>query len=201
MTALLFDLGNVLLKFDFSKTQRVLRQYGADVERMKGPEMGQLAAAYETGKLSDQAFIEAVAKLTGYQGDEVTFQQGWQDIFEPNEPMMDYLKAQKQRGLPCYLLSNSNGMHVSFIREKYEVLGQFDDIIFSHEAGCMKPDEAIFELAIKRFQLDPERTLYIDDAAANVAAGSRFGLRIHQYDHAKHAAFLTAAAAMGVPLA
>ena len=44
---------------------------------------------------------------------------------------------------------------------------QFESCIFSHEAGCIKPDPAIFDLAIGNHDLVPGETLYIDDLPEN----------------------------------
>ena len=56
-----------------------------------------------------------------------------------------------------------------------------DDVLVSGREGLAKPDPAIFTLAIERFGLDPRRTLFTDDSAANVDAAARLGLRTHLF--------------------
>jgi HAD superfamily hydrolase (TIGR01509 family) len=53
----------------------------------------------------------------------------------------------------------------------------------------MKPHEAIFRAAIESFDLDPARTLYIDDLADNIAAGRRLGFVCHHYSPKRHEDF------------
>jgi 2-haloacid dehalogenase len=64
----------------------------------------------------------------------------------------------------------------SLARERFEFLGWFDDVVVSGEYGIVKPDPRIFELAIRRCELIPARTVFIDDTPVNIAAAREFGL-------------------------
>ena len=88
------------------------------------------------------------------------------------------------------LLSNTSGPHVAWFTSRYRVFDCFRAAIYSHEAGCMKPEPEIFRIAIDRLGLDPAATIYVDDLPDNVAAGAAAGFRAIQYDHEDHAAFL-----------
>ncbi|MCR6703369.1 MULTISPECIES: HAD-IA family hydrolase [Cellulomonas] len=54
-------------------------------------------------------------------------------------------------------------------------IGLLEDVLVSGDVGLVKPDPAIFRLAARRFGLDPARTLFVDDSAANVAAAADEG--------------------------
>lgn len=54
-------------------------------------------------------------------------------------------------------------------------IGLLEDVLVSGEVGLVKPDPAIFRLAARRFGLDPARTVFVDDAQANVAAAAEEG--------------------------
>lgn len=56
-------------------------------------------------------------------------------------------------------------------------IGLLEDVLVSGEVGLAKPDPAIFHLLVERFGLEPGRTLFVDDGAANVAAAVACGLR------------------------
>jgi HAD superfamily hydrolase (TIGR01509 family) len=92
-----------------------------------------------------------------------------------------------QPKVPCYLLSNTNGLHKHYLLEKFEVFRFFQDGIYSHEACCMKPDDGIYQQAIQRFGLDPAQTFYLDDLLENIQAGQRLGLHSFHYDPDAHA--------------
>ena len=49
-----------------------------------------------------------------------------------------------------------------------------------------KPGEAIFQQTIAKLDLDPGRTFYIDDLAANIETAARLGFRTFHYSFAKH---------------
>jgi epoxide hydrolase-like predicted phosphatase len=54
----------------------------------------------------------------------------------------------------------------------------FQVIVDSSEVGMRKPDPRIFELALERLGgIAPERALFLDDAASNVAAAEKLGIR------------------------
>ena len=54
----------------------------------------------------------------------------------------------------------------------------------------MKPDQKIYEIAIKKFSLTPGETIYIDDLPANCEAGSAIGLQTICYHREKHSEVL-----------
>lgn len=54
-------------------------------------------------------------------------------------------------------------------------IGLLEDVLVSGEVAVAKPDPRIFALLTQRFGLRPERTVFADDSAANVAAGSAAG--------------------------
>jgi len=80
-------------------------------------------------------------------------------------------------------------LHVSWFTRQFPVFDRFHGAIYSHEAGCMKPDAMIFHHAMHRFGFDPVETIYIDDLAANVAAAEVLGFRALAYDHHDHGDF------------
>jgi HAD superfamily hydrolase (TIGR01509 family) len=57
--------------------------------------------------------------------------------------------------------------------ERYRI---FDPIVLSWAAGTSKPQRQIFEVLIETLSLDPHEVLFIDDAAANVAAARDAGI-------------------------
>jgi putative hydrolase of the HAD superfamily len=182
----LFDLGNVLLRFDFGRAYQGMALHGARIDALTTPEMRELVAAYETGRIDDDTLFQRASALVGYEGSQDHFERSWQDIFEVNEPMRSFLRDLRGRGIPCYLLSNSNALHVSHIEATYDVLAPFNDIIFSHEAKAMKPDEEIYHKAIAQFGLDPAKTAYIDDLPENIETGRRLGFHCVHYDPEAH---------------
>ena len=79
-------------------------------------------------------------------------------------------------GRRLYALTNFSTETWPLAKARFECLSWFEDVIVSGEHGIVKPDPRIFELAISRCRLDPAKTAFIDDVAANVEAGRACGL-------------------------
>ena len=62
-------------------------------------------------------------------------------------------------------------------RERFAFIEWFDGVLVSGEVGVTKPDPAIFELLCRRFDLHPERTLFVDDTNRHVEAARELGFK------------------------
>jgi len=185
--AAIFDIGNVLLPFDY---ERAGTRLVAENRPSAPPDRERIKAAHikhELGQIDRATFLSIVRPEFNHTGPEKDFVAIWEDIFFPNPPM-DALVARLSERLPLYLLSNTNCIHRESIHRDYPVFGFFRDAVYSYEVGLMKPDPAIFHLAAKRFGVDPARTLYIDDMPENVEAAKSAGFLAIRYDHRTHAA-------------
>jgi epoxide hydrolase-like predicted phosphatase len=58
----------------------------------------------------------------------------------------------------------------------FQIADAFDLIIGSAEVKIMKPDHAIYQLALQRLDLQPDETVFIDDFAHNIVAAKQVGM-------------------------
>ena len=63
----------------------------------------------------------------------------------------------------CYVLSNWSAETFVGMKDDYPFLNKFDGLLLSGEVKLIKPEIAIYELAISRFNLTPEETVFVDD--------------------------------------
>lgn len=193
--ALLFDIGNVLVRFDFTHAaQRFSAQSEASAQEVLAL-LAPFKDDLESGQISDEDFIAQSVERIGFRGTKEDFIRIWGDIFTPNTPMIEWVN-QVAGKIPLYLFSNTSGLHKVWLFENFEVFGRFDGGIYSHEARSMKPHEPIFHEAIKTFGLEPGRTLYIDDLPDNIVTGKRLGFQCHQYHPDRHEDFLPSTASL-----
>lgn len=195
--AIVFDLGNVLLPFDWHKIVRGLSARTGRGEREVGdyfvatPFLTQL----NTGMIEKGMFVEVVSRDLGFDGTYEEFVMIWSDIFTRNEPMIEF--AVKLKGkMPRLLLSNTNAIHMDFVLARYGFLCDFEGLILSHEVGCEKPERRIYELTITRFGLKAERTVFVDDIFANVEAAQSVGM--HGVHHVRNEQTLEELTKLGV---
>src|SRR5215471_17847944 len=119
--AVVFDLGKVLVDFDYSIAVTKI----AARSRMSLIELGCLVASspllfqYETGLLTSEQFYQAVCDACGFQGNFDEFSVCFGDIFAPIEPMVDLHALLRRRGLPTYIFSNTNELAVRHIRHNF----------------------------------------------------------------------------------
>jgi putative hydrolase of the HAD superfamily len=186
--ALLFDIGNVIVHFDFAPATERLASL-SDVRADEVFErLSRFKVALETGAMNDEEFITESIALTGFRGSRADFARIWNEIFTANEPMMEFIRSMHGR-VPMYLLSNTNGLHKDHLFANFDVFRLFDGGIYSHEANAMKPHEPIFQSAVDAFGLEPSQTFYIDDLADNIRTGQRLGFVSHHYDSCEHDRF------------
>lgn len=193
--AFIFDIGNVLVTFDFSRAAAALSALGADLSDRVALEL--LAARYERGEVGREEFLARLRVLLRHTADDGAVARAWQEIFEPNRPMWE-LVGKLHASYPLYLLSNTNCLHHEYLLREYAIFGKFADGVFSYRAKLAKPGREIFETAIRQFGIDPQATIYLDDLAANVEAARGTGLRAFRYDPAAHGDLLSTLRAEGV---
>ena len=197
ITSLIFDIGNVLLPFDFAVALGRLEQRcgipSATVMQLCRPVM----IAFESGQIGRAEFLRQVTAILKFVGTEEEFIAIWQDIFTENVPMSELVRSLHGR-FPLYLLSNTNEIHVGYFTRVYSQFECFSGAVYSHVAKCMKPRREIYEIAAKQFGVAPAGTLFIDDIAENVEGAREFGFQAIQYDLKRHGEFLDALKALGI---
>ena len=195
--ALIFDIGNVLVPFDWQPFLNRLQTGCSNLTPDAEKEFRQLIVRFDLGEMGGEMFSRLAIRMIGFQGDEQEFTSIWNGIFGSNPRMERSILALKDR-FPLFLLSNTSDLHLAYLMQNYAVLQHFADGVFSFRARCAKPDRKIFETAIKQFGIRPENTAYIDDLPANIRSASDLGFKAIQYDLRKHAEFEQRLAEIGV---
>ena len=181
----LFDLGNVF--FDW-KPERVLKPIFNDDERMnffiKNISFPLLDTRCDAGITIEVAVNDAVKKFPDFEKEI--------KLYYPNHGNMvggffqktvDIFHKVKELNYPCYILSNWSAETYEGMEDQYPFLKEFDGKIISGRDFLIKPDPAIYELAISRFDLIPEETLFIDDRLDNIEAAQKLNFQtIHLTD-------------------
>jgi glucose-1-phosphatase len=187
IASLLFDIGNVLVTFDFSRAINRFAEHsplsGARILERLTPLIDQM----ECGLISSEEFLAQAIVATQFAGPEDAFRIAYCDIFAANAPMIARIERLALT-LPLYLLSNTSSLHLDYLKEAFPVFTHFRGGVFSHLARASKPRPEIFQRVFTDCRLDPATTLYLDDAPANTAAGAALGLRTFTYDFNNDAA-------------
>src|ERR1044072_8966312 len=173
LSVLVFDLGKVLVDFDYSiaaKRIAPLCKPGADAAKFFS-EHAALLASYELGKFTTQQFFDQIKAVSGFSGTQAEFNAFFADIFTPIQEMIDLQAELKKTRLPHYIFSNTNDLAVDHIRKRFPFFSDFDGYVLSYEHGAMKPSAKLYEIVERMSGRRGGEILYIDDRPENVEAG------------------------------
>jgi FMN phosphatase YigB (HAD superfamily) len=184
--AIIFDLGKVLVHFDFKRGYAQLEQLcphaAAEIpKRLAGTGLVQ---KFESGLIEPRDFVEKLTKILDLDVDFDRFCGIWSCIFSETlvpESLLETLALHHR----LVLLSNTNAIHFEMIRKTYPFLRHFHDLVLSYEVKAMKPDEAIYRAAIEKARCRPEECFYTDDIAEYVEGARRMGIDAVQFHGAE----------------
>ena len=197
--ALIFDIGNVVILFDWQAAEDQLRSRSGNGKTSTREDIRGLINRFEVGEIPQKVFVTMAARAIGFQGDEEEFIAIFNNIFYPNPPMERSIQRLATR-FPLYLLSNTSELHLAYLQRNFKVLQHFADGVYSFHAKCAKPDRKIFQVAVKQFEVTPESTVYIDDLEANVRSASDLGFHAIRYEWREHLEFERRLAEFGIQI-
>jgi FMN phosphatase YigB (HAD superfamily) len=182
ISQVVFDIGQVLVKLRPAPLFALLAEHGYQPDDLERVARRIGIVEHETGRLDGAGLLANVAALAPCPPDPARLRAAWLDMFEPDRRMID-LATRLRATHGVFLLSNVGDLHWAHLRGVWRVHELAHDALPSFEVGVMKPDEAIYREAERRFALDPARTVFIDDRAENVAAARVRGWQaIHHGD-------------------
>ncbi|HYI64972.1 MAG TPA: HAD family phosphatase [Allosphingosinicella sp.] len=182
--AVVFDCGNVLYGWD--PESFLVRQIADDDARLRFIEDVDLYAWHDTldgGRPYDEAAAELSGKFPQYA--ELIALWGarfGETITDPVPGVHAIVDALEARGVPIFVLTNfSADFWPPFYEKERAFFDRFQGILVSGEVRMLKPDPAIYYLALHRFGLKPDEALYFDDRQINVDGARAVGMHAHLF--------------------
>ena len=102
----------------------------------------------------------------------------------PFPETVDLLYRLKAKGHPLYCLSNMHFASIEHLEREHPFFEVFSGAVISCRLNLCKPEAAIYEHALKTYNLKPQDTIFIDDVEKNVAAAAQLGIRTIQFKSA-----------------
>ncbi len=185
---LIFDLGNVLIKWDpkrvfrtIFKTEAAIDKFLAEICTMDWNEKQDAGRSIAEGnRILIEKHPEHQAEIEAYYGRWAEMLGG--EITGTVEVLEELKTSQKYR---LYALTNWSAETFPEALKRYEFLQYFKEILVSGREGIKKPNAAIYELALSRFGIDPATAIFIDDSARNVVAAEAVGIQSIHFKSAK----------------
>jgi len=176
-SVVVFDLGNVLIPFDYSK---MIKRFNEVKDGLGDKFAGfyknnyEIHRSYERGDLSDGEFIEKMLNILEHKIDGETFCKYFSKIFTVNEDVASLLPRIKEK-YKLVLLSNTNSIHREYGWKNNDFLKYFDKLILSHEVRAVKPELKIYRAVEAFTKMPPEEHIFIDDVAEYVEGAKKAG--------------------------
>lgn len=174
-----FDLGNVLLRWDPRFLYR--RIFAGDEERMEWFLANICTNEWNIEQDKGRSFEEAVRILVAQHPEHAphihAYHERWHETLPGAiEGTVAILEELDQRGVPLYAITNFNGPKLRETQKRFGFLDIFRDIVVSGEVRMLKPDREIFELFLARNDLTAGNCLFIDDSRYNVTGAQAVGM-------------------------
>ncbi len=181
--SVLFDIGNVFVEWDPRFLYRKLIHDAAELERFLSEVV---TLEWHTEHDRGRPFAEGVrilsAKFPEYEDLIQAFDERWGDTIGPLiGGTVSVLERLSEQGMPCFGLTNFSAEKWPLFCRDYAFTDIFGGVVVSGAEGLVKPDPRIFQLAIDRFGLEAEHTVYIDDRLENVQAAEHIGMIGHHF--------------------
>lgn len=178
--ALLFDLGGVVLEFDFARAFRLwASRAGCDSRVIEDQfTLDDAYEQHERGEIVAASYFATLRQSLGIDISDTDFIAGWNDVFLGPVCGIGEVLSVAQQHFPLYAFTNSNPTHKDVWEVRYaNELKPFHTIFVSSDLGLRKPDPEAFRLVAKRMGVQPAEVLFFDDSSENVVGARLAGMQ------------------------
>lgn len=185
----IFDFGDVFINLDKEGTiKRSIDLFGKDIitEAKNNNDLAifKVNDDYEKGVITTKEFVAYYTNLAKNISETEAIEL-WNSLIKdfPTHRLTFIKKLAEQNNYKLILLSNTNELHINYIKENVpfyeEFKACFDAFYLSHEIGFRKPDTAIYEFVLEQNKLKAKECLFIDDTIENTLSATT--LDIHTW--------------------
>jgi 2-haloacid dehalogenase len=179
----IFDVGRVLFDWDlrylFAKLIADPRELEWFVTNVVTPEWH---FQHDAGRSLADMLPERKAEFPGHDALIDAYAARFNETIPgPMPGSLELVARLDEAGVPLFAITNFGHDFWQAFRPTQPIFDRFRDIIVSGTEKLLKPDPAIYALAIERFGIDPAGALFVDDNAANVAGAEAAGIAGHVF--------------------
>ena len=181
--AVVFDIGNVLIEWQPERYYD--RRIGEDRRRKLFAEIDlhDMNEQVDRGEDFRSTVYDMAARHPDWHDEIRHWHDHWIELASPEIPRsVALLRALRARGVPVFALSNFGIGTFEVAEEAYPFLKEFDRRFISGYMGVTKPEAEIYARLEAESGVAPERLLFADDRADNIAAAAARGWKVHLFD-------------------
>jgi 2-haloacid dehalogenase len=179
----IFDVGRVLFDWDlrhlFAKLIADKRELDWFVTTVVTPEWH---FQHDAGRPLAEMVPELKAEFPGHAALIDAYATRFNETIPGPVPgSLELVERLDAAGVPLFAITNFGHEFWEVFRPTQPVFDRFRDIIVSGTEKMVKPDPAIYRLAMTRFGIDPAGAFFVDDVTANVAGAESVGIAGHRF--------------------
>ncbi|MCY7410595.1 MAG: HAD family phosphatase [Chitinophagales bacterium] len=189
---IIFDYGGVIIDIDYEKTITEFVKLGVTNfdSHFSQLRQSQLFDLLDKGMIREKEFRDGLREQTGLQLTDEQIDSAWNAmIIGIGEDKMHFLSELYAANYKCYLLSNTNFIHIKHITKyllkthgRFNIDSFFNKVYYSCVIQMRKPEIEIFKKVMNDNDLKPEETLFIDDSAQHVETAKSLGIQTILFD-------------------
>jgi 2-haloacid dehalogenase len=182
--AVVFDVGHVLFDWDVRLLYSKLIDDPAALDAFVGEVVSmEWHAQHDAGRPFAETSAELTARFPQYHDLIAAYGPRFAETIPgPIAGVHEIVAALEDAGVPLFSITNFSGeFFPPFRAANAELFDRFRDIVVSGDERMVKPDPAIYALALRRFGLGPGEGLFIDDRIENVDAADKAGFVGHHF--------------------
>ncbi len=186
ITTVVFDVGKVLFKWDlrylFAKLIDDQQELGWFLSHVVTP---QWHFQHDAGRPVAEMTAERTAEFPQYAALIDAYATRFNETIPgPVEGSLEIVSELAERGVPLFAVTNFGAEFWDMFRPTQPIFDHFGDIIVSGVEKRVKPDPAIYALALRRFGLRSGEAIFVDDNIDNVISARANGFVAHHFKDA-----------------
>jgi 2-haloacid dehalogenase len=177
-TKVVFDVGNVLLRWDPRNLYRTIFDDAGQMEWFLSTVCtSEWNIEQDRGRDWDEAVALLVKDYPDHESPIRAFHERWHEtVSGPIDDNVALLDRLQEKGVPTYCITNFSGPKFIEAKQRFPFLNSFDGTIVSGDERLLKPDPAIYRLLLDRYGLTARDCIFIDDSRANVEGACSVGM-------------------------
>lgn len=178
-SAVIFDVGKVLFEWD---PRYLYERLIEDDQALEAFLANVVTKEWHFQHDAGRPFAETSAELSAQFPEHAELIQAWGPRFNDTVPhaipgMLEIVRELDAAGVPLFAITNFSGeFWREWVPQHAELFDRFRDVVVSGDEKLVKPDPAIYALALKRFGLSGPDAVFVDDSPANVAGANAAGI-------------------------
>ena len=178
--AIIFDIGGVniydnpmpffsKLEKSFGVSKEKIYKYTFDTKEWQEP--------YNRGLISEKELWKRLESKGNLKREVLNdIKKSWRSFLKPIPETIKIIKHLKGK-YKVYALSNVDKGTVLYMKKQYGIYKIFDDTVLSCDVGMVKPHAGIYKFTLKKFKLNADECIFIDNRPKNVKGAEKVGIK------------------------